>query len=111
GVGCTRGGLLEGSFDNLVGAGDERRRNGYADDGGGLEIDDQLEFGCQLHRQIGGLGALKNPIDVARRTLEQNADIRAVDHEATGIDIFAKRVDGRKLAVRQSSRDLPSLRK
>jgi hypothetical protein len=31
---------------------------------GGLEIDDQLEFGRPLDRQIGGLGALEDLSDV-----------------------------------------------
>ena len=32
---------------------------------GGLEIDDQLELGRLLHRQVGGLLALEDAIDIA----------------------------------------------
>ena len=34
---------------------------------GGLEVDHQLVLGRRLHRQIGGLLALENAIDVASR--------------------------------------------
>jgi hypothetical protein len=57
-------------FDDLVGAGNERRRHGQAHRGGSLEIDDQLEFGCLLHRQVGRLGPFQNAVDVARGALE-----------------------------------------
>ena len=39
-------------FDDLVGAGKQHRRHGEADRFRGLEVDDQLEFGRHLHRQI-----------------------------------------------------------
>jgi hypothetical protein len=44
------------SFDNLVGAGEDRLRHGKAERLGGPEIDDQLEFGRLRDRQISGLG-------------------------------------------------------
>ena len=40
-------------FDHLVGARDDRLRNGDAKRLGGLEIDNQLVFGRRLHGQIG----------------------------------------------------------
>ena len=45
------------------------RRNRQADLLGGFEIDDEFELRRLLHRQIGGLGALQNLVDVmaARR--------------------------------------------
>jgi hypothetical protein len=35
-----------------------------------FHVDDQLEFGCQVHGQFGWLGAFQNAIDIVRRTLE-----------------------------------------
>ena len=48
------------SFDDLVGAGEDRLQNSEAERLGRLEIDDQLEFRRLLDRQIGGLGALED---------------------------------------------------
>src|SRR6516164_1876911 len=56
---------LASSLDHLVGARDERWRHVKAERPGGFEIDDQLIFGRRLHRQVGGLLALEDAIDVA----------------------------------------------
>jgi hypothetical protein len=55
------------SFDHLVGAADQRQRNGKAEGLGSLQVDDQLDFGGLLYRQIGRLLALEDAVDVAGR--------------------------------------------
>src|SRR5438552_13134964 len=47
-------------FDDLVGAGENRRRHGQAERVGGLEVDDQLEPRRLLDRQFGQLGAVED---------------------------------------------------
>jgi hypothetical protein len=53
------------SFDDLVGAGKDRGRDGEAERCGRLEVDDKLEGGRLLHRQISGLGSRENAADIA----------------------------------------------
>src|SRR5262249_38656884 len=52
------------SFDDLVGAGEDHRRDSESERSSRLEIDDQFELGRLLDRQIGGFGAFKDPSDV-----------------------------------------------
>ena len=86
-------------FDHLVGAGDESERNVQADSGGGLQIDDQLEFGGQLDRQVGGPRPFENAVHIARRALEKHPHIGPMDYEASCCGEFSNGIDGRKLAL------------
>src|SRR5262245_6145410 len=58
---CSRPARL---FDHLVGAGEQRIRNRHVNCLRGLEVDHQLELGRRLYRQIGGLLAPEDAIDV-----------------------------------------------
>jgi hypothetical protein len=59
------------SFNHLVGAQQERLRNGQAECLGGREIDDEIEFGGLLDRKIARLGATQNLVDILGRTPER----------------------------------------
>src|SRR6516164_189419 len=77
---------LAHSFDHLVGARDERRRDGEADRLRGLEIDEHLDLSRKLDRQIAGLRALQNLVDERRGVAGPLRLVDAVTHEATGFD-------------------------
>src|SRR5262245_47819666 len=51
-------------FDHLVGAGEQRWRYCQAKHPGGLDVDNQLEFGGLHNRQVCGLGALEDTASV-----------------------------------------------
>src|SRR5262249_15348405 len=53
------------SFDHFVGADEKRFRKGQSECLCSLEVYDQLEFGRQLNRQIGGGCTPVNEIDIS----------------------------------------------
>jgi len=55
---------LKSLLNHLVGAGEERLRHGQAEGFRGFQVDDQLELGRLLDRQVGGLGTSENPADI-----------------------------------------------
>jgi hypothetical protein len=76
-------------FDHLVGAGEHGRRNVDAQRLRGLEVDQEVEFCRQHHRQFRRLLALYNPAGVVARLAVGIASAGAVAHEAAGFDLLA----------------------
>jgi hypothetical protein len=64
------------SFNHLVGAREQRGRHGEPEHPCGPKVDDELEFGRQLNRQVGGLLALEDAIHIRGR---QPKDFDTVD--------------------------------
>ena len=65
------------------------RRHVEAERLGGLEVDDQLELGRRLHRQVGRLLALEDAIDIAGRAPVLVDQVRPVGNQAAGGDVLA----------------------
>jgi hypothetical protein len=62
--------VAKGLFDQLVGGSEQRGRNGESKRLGGLEIDDEIEFGRLLDRDIAGLRPAQNLVDKIGSALE-----------------------------------------
>src|SRR6516162_3911036 len=72
------------SFDHLVGAGDECRRYFEAERPRRLSVEDQNELCRLLDRQVGGFGALENPVDEIRPAVKDVGKIHPVPDQPTG---------------------------
>src|SRR6516162_2168281 len=83
------------SFDHLVGDGEHAGRNGEAERLGRLHVNDQLEFGRLLDRQITGLFAFKNAAGMDPDQVESVRKIRSVAHETASLDELASPIQRR----------------
>src|ERR1700730_10814854 len=89
-------------FDHLVGTREHGRRNVDAKRLRGLEVDHEVEFCRQHHRQFRRLLALYNPAGVVARLAVGIASAGAVAHEAAGFDLLASGEDrGQSVAGHQ----------
>src|SRR5262245_55087826 len=90
------------SLDHLVGAPGQRERHGEAERPGSFQIDDQLDLGGLLDRQITGLFALENSADINADQTVVFPVIASVAHQAPSRSELAKKVDrGHRMADRQ----------
>src|SRR5262249_61381015 len=78
-------------FDHLVGASEQRRWHSNTKRVGGLHIDDQLETSWLLDRQIGGLGAFEDFVDVHGSLAKKVRIYRGVRHQPAFVGETARR--------------------
>src|SRR5262249_14541140 len=81
-------------------AGEQRGWHFEAERLGGLYIDGQLDLRGLLHREVGGLLALENTIDVASCAPIQICDVGSVGDQATAPDEEGERIDDDDFASR-----------
>src|SRR5262249_61283372 len=84
------------SFDHLMGGGDELVRHLEPERIRGLEVDDKLEFGRLLDRQVAGPFTLEDAIDIARRLPVAPPHLNPPRHQAAARDEVAERIDRRQ---------------
>ena len=80
------GGLL----DHLIGADQERRRNGEAQQFCSLAVDDQLKLRRLLDRQVGGFGALEDPVHISGGATDAVDRVVPVAHQTASLYICRK---------------------
>src|SRR5262250_2055713 len=102
---------LAHSFDHLIGAQQDCRRQIDTDGRSGLQIHHHLELGGLLDRQIGGLGAASDPINELGNTPEQRRDARAVAQQATSIYPFAEDKHGQNPMPKSKIREARAIAK
>src|SRR5438552_17054874 len=77
------------SLDQLVGASEERWRNGEAERLSGGQVDDEIEFGRLLDGKLGRVGALENLVNVASGSTSQVSEICPVGDESARCHKFS----------------------
>src|SRR5262249_18295512 len=93
------------SFDHLVGELLDMQRQVEAERLGSPKIDDKIEFGRLLHRQIARLLALENAANIDAGLMALMGKTASVTHQAAGHDVLAKSVNrGQCMALRPASR-------
>jgi len=96
-------------FDHLISQLPEVHRNIEAKRLGGLKVDHQIVLGRCLYREIGGLLALEDAVDIAGRAAIHVDLIRPIGDQAAGGDVEAFEVEPRAACggppARRSDRD------
>src|SRR5260370_14369434 len=99
---CRRAMGEEGgaSFDHLVGAREQRRRNFDAQRTRGRQIDDELKFGGLHHGQVGGLSALEDAASIDAKLPKCFRKVRSVAHQTADLRERSHIGHGRTLVAR-----------
>jgi len=80
-------------FDDFIGTAGQDQRDSDAELLGGLKIDEELDFGGALDRQVGGAVAFENPTGIDAELMICIRIAGPVAHQTAGCGEFAKQVD------------------
>jgi hypothetical protein len=83
-------------FYDLVGAQKERLGDGQAGRLGGGQVDDEIELGRLLDREVGGIRTTQNLVDMVSRAPEQVREVWSIGHETSSLDVLPKSVHRRQ---------------
>src|SRR5262245_907293 len=92
-------------FDHLLGAGGQCRGNVKTECLRGLEVEDQFELGCKLHRKFSRLFPLENTIDVRRGASVKSGEIHTVGRQAAARYVETVSIHGRQPMLRRERSD------
>ena len=88
-------------FDHLVGRHLQSLWHGETEPLGGFEVDDQLEFGRQLNRQVGDFVTLEDAAGINARLPIGFGDARTVTHQPAGLGKIAEVISRRQPVSRR----------
>ena len=93
------------SFDHLIGASEESRRDLEAEGLRGLEVNDQVEPGRLLDRKISWPRALQDLVDVSCRAMAALERVRSIGHQAADLHEGTDLVHRREAMLDRKFRD------
>src|SRR5262245_55842187 len=92
-------------FNHLIGASKERGWYREAERLGSDQVDDQVEFDRLLDRQVRGLCAAQNLVDIVAGAPEQVRDVCPVGDQTSRVDLLASTMHRRQSCAQRQSVD------
>ena len=87
---------LAHSFDHLVGAGEQRRRDFKPKRPGGGQVDDEIELSRLLDREIARLRPAKNLVDIVANAPKKLWEVWSIGHQTSRFDVLPLTVNRRQ---------------